>query len=66
MKPKELIETMERYLEKFPEMEDLDITLTTTNKRRVKGSFYNHFKMTSWGFNPLTGSRGFNIGIEKS
>ena len=65
MKPAELIKALQEYTTQFPEMTNRDITLTVSRKHRVNGSFYQYYKMTSWGFKSLTG-KGFNIGIEKS
>ena len=64
MKPADLIDYIQKYVETYPDMANCDVTITESHKRRVKGSFYQHYKMTSWGFNSLTG-KGFNIGIEK-
>jgi hypothetical protein len=64
MKPQELIDVMNKYVKEYPEMANLDITLTVSHTRRVKGKFYEYYKMTDWGFNGLTG-KGFNIGIDK-
>ena len=63
MTAKELINSIQIYIERYPRMADKAVVIVEQRKRRVKGDFYKRYKMSGIGFNGLVSNDNLTITI---